>query len=77
MPPVMVTACSAETRMALVNVPAPGNNEAAGALQFVELLQLKGCVVTARRIAVVQRLGTIDFISTGTMAVTCIRLTFD
>jgi predicted transposase YbfD/YdcC len=47
MPPVMVTAWSAKTRMALVNVLAPGNNEAAGALQLVELLQLKGCVVTA------------------------------
>jgi predicted transposase YbfD/YdcC len=47
MPPVMVTAWSAMTRMALVNVLAPGNNEAAGALQLVELLQLKGCVVTA------------------------------
>ena len=45
MPPVMVTAWSA--RMALVNVLAPGNNEAAGALHLVELLQLKGCVVTA------------------------------
>src|SRR5260221_863029 len=33
--------------MALVNVLAPGNNEAAGALQLIELLQLKGCVVTA------------------------------
>lgn len=47
MPPVMVTAWSAMTRMALVNVRAPGNNEAAGALLLVELLQLKGCVVTA------------------------------
>src|SRR5258706_790763 len=47
MPPVMVTAWSAMTRMALANVRAPGNNEAAGALQLVELLQLKGCVVTA------------------------------
>ena len=35
------------TRMALANVLAPGNNEAAGALHLVELLQLKGCVVTA------------------------------
>ena len=43
----MVTAWSATTRMALVNVLAPGNNEAAGALHLVELLQLKGCVVTA------------------------------
>ena len=47
MPPVMVTAWSATTRMALANVLAPGNNEAAGALQLIELLQLKGCVVTA------------------------------
>jgi predicted transposase YbfD/YdcC len=42
-----VTAWSAMTRMALANVLAPGNNEAAGALQLIELLQLKGCVVTA------------------------------
>jgi predicted transposase YbfD/YdcC len=47
MPPVMVTAWSAMTRMALANVLAPGNNEAAGALQLIEILQLKGCVVTA------------------------------
>jgi predicted transposase YbfD/YdcC len=47
MPPVMVTAWSAMTRMALANVLAPGNNEAAGALQLIELLQLKDCVVTA------------------------------
>jgi predicted transposase YbfD/YdcC len=47
MPPVMVTAWSAQTRMALANVLAPGNNEAAGALQLIALLQLKGCVVTA------------------------------
>src|SRR6184192_3079154 len=47
MPPVMVTAWAAQTRMALANVLAPNNNEAAGAMQLVELLQLKGCVVTA------------------------------
>ena len=47
MPPVMVTAWSAATRMALANVRAPSNNEAAGALQLVALLQLKGCTVTA------------------------------
>jgi predicted transposase YbfD/YdcC len=47
MPPVMVTAWSAMTRMALANVRAPGNNEAAGALLLIELLQLKHCVVTA------------------------------
>lgn len=47
MPPIMVTAWSAQTRMALANVLAPGNNEAAAALQLVKLLSLKGCVVTA------------------------------
>jgi predicted transposase YbfD/YdcC len=47
MPPVMVTAWAVQTRMALANVQAPNNNEAAGALQLIELLQLKGCVVTA------------------------------
>ena len=34
MPPVMVTAWSAKTRMALANTLAPGNNEAAGALEL-------------------------------------------
>ena len=47
MPPVMVTAWAAQTRLALANVLAPNNNEVAGALQLLELLQLKGCVVTA------------------------------
>jgi predicted transposase YbfD/YdcC len=47
MPPVMVTAWAAQTRMALANVLAPGNNEAGAALQLIELIQLKGCVVTA------------------------------
>jgi len=32
--------------MALANTLAPGNNEAAGALELIELLCLKGCVVT-------------------------------
>jgi predicted transposase YbfD/YdcC len=47
MPPIMVTAWAEQTRMALANVLAPNNNEADGALQLLELLQLKGCVVTA------------------------------
>jgi len=47
MPPIMVTAWSAQTRMALANVLAPGNNEAAAALELINLLLLKGCVVTA------------------------------
>jgi predicted transposase YbfD/YdcC len=42
MPPVMVTAWAAQTRMSLAN-----NNEAAAAMQMIELLQLKGCAVTA------------------------------
>jgi predicted transposase YbfD/YdcC len=46
MPPVMVTAWSASTRMALANTLAPGNNEAAGALELIELLCLEGCTVT-------------------------------
>ena len=46
MPPVMVTAWSAQTRMALANVLAPGNNEVAGAMELIALLSLKGCVVT-------------------------------
>ncbi len=47
MPPIMVTAWGVQTRMALANVLAAGNNEAAAALQLVGLLTLKGCVVTA------------------------------
>jgi predicted transposase YbfD/YdcC len=47
MPPIMVTAWAAQTRMALANQLAPNNNEAAAALQVIELIQLKGCVVTA------------------------------
>jgi predicted transposase YbfD/YdcC len=47
MPPIMVTAWAAQTRMALANMLAPNNNEAAAALQLIELIQLKGCVVTA------------------------------
>ena len=47
MPPIMVTAWAAQTRMALANTLAPNNNEAAAALQLIDLIQLKGCVVTA------------------------------
>ena len=43
----MVTAWAAQTRMALASALAPENNEAAAAMQLIELLQLKGCVVTA------------------------------
>jgi predicted transposase YbfD/YdcC len=47
MPPVMVTAWAAQTRMVLASALAADNNEAAAAMQLIELLQLKGCVVTA------------------------------
>ncbi len=47
MPPVMVTAWAAQTRMALASALAADNNEAAAAMQLIDLLQLKGCVVTA------------------------------
>jgi predicted transposase YbfD/YdcC len=47
MPPVMVTAWASQTRMALACMLAPDNNEAKAALQLIELIQLKGCVVTA------------------------------
>lgn len=47
MPRVMVSAWAAQTRMTLASTPAPGNNEARGAMELIALLQLKGCVVTA------------------------------
>lgn len=47
MPRVMVSAWGAATRMTLASALAPDGNEAAAALHLVELLQLKGCVVTA------------------------------
>lgn len=47
MPPVMVTAWAVQTRMVLASALAADNNEAAAAMQLIELLQLKGCVVTA------------------------------
>jgi predicted transposase YbfD/YdcC len=47
MPRVMVTAWGAATRMTLASTIAADGNEAAAALQLIELVQLKGCVVTA------------------------------
>jgi predicted transposase YbfD/YdcC len=47
MPALMVTAWGAQTRMALANVLAQDGGEAAAALSLIELLHLKGCVVTA------------------------------
>lgn len=47
MPALMVTAWGAQTRMALANVLAQEGGEAAAALQLIELLQLKDCIVTA------------------------------
>src|ERR1700690_1158812 len=47
MPRLMVTVWGAQTRMALANVLAENNNEAEAALQLIQLVALKGCVVTA------------------------------
>jgi predicted transposase YbfD/YdcC len=47
MPALMVTAWGARSRMALANVLAQDGGEAAAALSLIELLALKGCVVTA------------------------------
>lgn len=46
MPAVVVTAWGARTRMSLASTFAGDGNEAEAALRLVELLQLKGCVVT-------------------------------
>jgi predicted transposase YbfD/YdcC len=47
MPALMVTAWGAQTRMSLANVLAEDGGEAAAARALIDLLQLKGCVVTA------------------------------
>lgn len=65
MPKVMVSLWAAQTRMAIAATVAPGNNEAEAALQLIQLVALKGCVVTADALhchrgmaaAVVQRRG--------------------
>ncbi len=46
MPPMMVSAWGVETRMTLAHTTAPQNNEVAGALKLLELISLKGCIVT-------------------------------
>ncbi len=47
MPRVMVTLWGAQTRMTLASTEALDGNEADAALRLVDLVQLKGCVVTA------------------------------
>lgn len=47
MPPVMVTAWAADTRLALASVASPDGNEVAGALAVLEMLDLAGATVTA------------------------------
>ena len=46
MPPVMVTAWAADTRLALACVASPDGNEVAGALAVLEMLDLTGTIVT-------------------------------
>jgi predicted transposase YbfD/YdcC len=43
----LVNVFAVEARMALAQQKAPGRNETAGALEALELLCLKGCIVTA------------------------------
>jgi predicted transposase YbfD/YdcC len=43
----LVNVWAVEARMALAQQKAPGRNETAGALQVLDLLSLKGCIITA------------------------------
>jgi predicted transposase YbfD/YdcC len=43
----MVNVFAAEARMALASIKAPGRNEALGALEVLQMLHLKHCIVTA------------------------------
>lgn len=47
MPRMMVGAFAAETRLTLAGIEAKDGNERLSALQLIELLSLKGCIVTA------------------------------
>ena len=46
MPAMMVSAFAAETRLTLANLPAKGGNERDAVLQLIDMVSLKGCVVT-------------------------------
>lgn len=68
MPKLMVSAFAAETRMTLAQTIAPDGNEVAGALRLLEVLSLKGCIVTAdalhchRRMAEAVRAAKADYV---------------
>lgn len=68
MPKLMVSAFAAETRMTLAQTVAPDGNEVAGALRLLELLSLKGCIVTAdalhchKRMAEAVRAAKADYV---------------
>jgi len=47
MPPLMVSAWGAQTRMTLASKLAEGGNEVAAVLELLSLFDLKGCTVTA------------------------------
>jgi predicted transposase YbfD/YdcC len=47
MPPLMVSAWDAETRLAIASLRAPDGNEIKGTLALLKTLTLKGCMVTA------------------------------
>jgi predicted transposase YbfD/YdcC len=46
MPAMMVSAWGVETRLTLAHTIAPGGNEVEGALKLLEMISLKGCIVT-------------------------------
>lgn len=46
MPAMMVSAWGVETRLTLAHTIAPAGNEVEGALRLLEMISLKGCIVT-------------------------------
>jgi predicted transposase YbfD/YdcC len=47
MPAMMVSAFAAETRLTLAGLPATGGDERTAVLELIDLVSLKGCIVTA------------------------------
>jgi predicted transposase YbfD/YdcC len=67
MPPLLVSAWGARTRMVLAQQAAPGGNEVEATLVLLSLLSLQGCIVTAdalhchRRMAEAVRAADADY----------------
>jgi len=54
----MVNVFAVEARMALASIKAPGRNEALGALEVLQMLHLKYCIVTADALHCHQKFAT-------------------